>query len=55
MTAVSYTHLIRELEGMEQGKGWHPVDGEKAPDFTAVDIEENGIRYTCLLYTSRCV
>ena len=31
---------------MEQGKGWHPVDGEKAPDFTAVDIEENGIRYT---------
>ncbi|MFR2962566.1 MAG: class I SAM-dependent rRNA methyltransferase [Oscillospiraceae bacterium] len=37
---------IRELEGMEQGKGWHPMDGEKAPDFTAVDIEENGIRYT---------
>ena len=37
---------IRELEGMEQGKGWHPEDGEKAPDFTAVDIEENGIRYT---------
>ena len=37
---------IRELEGMEQGKGWHPVDGEKAPDFSAVDIEENGIRYT---------
>ena len=37
---------IRGLEGTEQGKGWHPVDGEKAPDFTAVDIEENGIRYT---------
>ena len=37
---------IRDLEGMEQGKGWYPVDGEKAPDFTAVDIEENGIRYT---------
>ena len=37
---------IRDLEGMEQGKGWHPVDDEKAPDFTAVDIEENGIRYT---------
>lgn len=37
---------IRDLEGMEQGKGWHPVYGEKAPDFTAVDIEENGIRYT---------
>ena len=37
---------IRELDGMEQGKGWHPVDGEKAPNFTAVDIEENGIRYT---------
>ena len=37
---------IRELEGMEQGKGWHPVDGDKAPDFTTVDLEENGIRYT---------
>lgn len=37
---------IRGLEGMEQGKGWHPLDGEKAPDFTAVDIEENGIHYT---------
>ena len=37
---------IRGLEGMEQDKGWHPVGGEKAPDFTAVDIEENGIRYT---------
>lgn len=37
---------IRGLEGMEQGKGWHPLDGEKAPDFTAVDIVENGIRYT---------
>ena len=37
---------IRGLEGMEQGKVWHPVGGEKAPDFTAVDIEENGIRYT---------
>lgn len=37
---------IRGLEGMEQGKGWHPVGGEKTPDFTAVDIEENGIRYT---------
>ena len=37
---------IRGLEGMEQDKGWHPVGGEKVPDFTAVDIEENGIRYT---------
>ncbi len=37
---------IRGLEGMEQGKGWHPVGGEKVPDFTAVDIVENGIRYT---------
>ena len=37
---------IRGLEGMEQDKGWHPVGGEKAPDFTAVDIVENGIRYT---------
>ena len=37
---------IRGLEGMEQGKGWHPVGGEKVPDFTAVDIVENGICYT---------
>ena len=37
---------IRELEGMEQGKGWHHVEGEKAQALTAVDIEENGIRYT---------
>ena len=42
---------IRELEGMEQGKGWHPVDGEKAPDFTAVDIEENGIRYETVTFS----
>ncbi|MBQ2061847.1 MAG: class I SAM-dependent rRNA methyltransferase [Oscillospiraceae bacterium] len=37
---------IRELEGMEQGKGWYPLPGEPVPDLTSVDITENGIRYT---------
>ena len=37
---------IRELEGMEQGKGWYPLPGEAVPGFTSVDIIENGIRYT---------
>ncbi len=37
---------IRELEGMTQGKGWYPMEGEAVPTFTTVDIMENGIRYT---------
>ena len=37
---------IRELEGMEQGKGWYPLPGETPPAQTTVDIVENGIRYT---------
>ena len=37
---------IRELEGMEQGKGWYPLPGETPPSQTTVDIVENGIRYT---------
>ena len=37
---------IRELEGMEQGKGWYPLPGETPPSQTTVDIMENGIRYT---------
>ena len=37
---------IRELEGMEPGKGWYPLPGETPPAQTTVDIVENGIRYT---------
>ena len=37
---------IRELEGMEPGKGWYPLPGETPPSQTTVDIMENGIRYT---------
>lgn len=37
---------IRELEGMAQNKGWYPLPGEVVPDFTSVDITENGIVYT---------
>ena len=37
---------LRELEGMAQGTGWYALPGEPAPDFTAVDITENGIVYT---------
>ncbi len=37
---------IRGLEGMAQGKGWFPLPGEPVPDFTSVDITENGIVYS---------
>ena len=37
---------IRELEGMEQGKGWYPLPGEAVPERTTADITENGIVYT---------
>ena len=37
---------IRELEGMEQNKGWYPLPGETPPAETTVDITENGITYT---------
>ena len=37
---------IRELEGMEPGKGWYSLPGETPPSQTTVDIVENGIRYT---------
>ena len=37
---------IRELEGMEQGKGWYPLPGEPVPDSPLTEILENGIRYT---------
>lgn len=36
---------IRELEGMEQGKGFFPLAGVPQPDSTLTEIVENGIRY----------
>ncbi len=36
---------VRELEGMEQGKGFYPQSGLPVPESTEVVIEENGIKY----------
>ena len=36
---------VRELEGMEQGKGFYPLPGISVPTETSVVIEENGIKY----------
>lgn len=36
---------IRELEGLEQGKGWFPLEGLEPPASTITEIVENGIRY----------
>ena len=36
---------IRELEGMEQGKGFFPLPGKSLPDTACTEITENGIRY----------
>ena len=36
---------VRSLEGMEQGKGWLPVDGLDCGGSTDVIICENGIKY----------
>ena len=36
---------LRELEGMEQGKGWYPLPGKSLPESTVTQIVENGIRY----------
>ncbi|MGI5894824.1 MAG: class I SAM-dependent rRNA methyltransferase [Candidatus Merdivicinus sp.] len=37
---------IRELEGMDQGKGFFPLPGKMIPSSTETEIVENGIRYT---------
>ncbi len=37
---------IRELEGMEQNKGWFPLEGRPVPDSTVTEICENGIYYS---------
>lgn len=36
---------IRELEGMEENKGWFPLAGKELPFTTVTEIVENGIRY----------
>ena len=36
---------IRQLEGMEEGKGWYYLEGKPVPESTATEITENGIRY----------
>ena len=36
---------IRELEGLEQNKGWYPLPGETPPESTVTEIRENGIFY----------
>ena len=36
---------IRELEGLEQNKGWYPLAGKPLPESTQTEIVENGIRY----------
>lgn len=35
----------RNLEGLQQGKGWFPLEGEQHPDQAITEITENGIRY----------
>ena len=37
---------IRGLEGMEQGKGWFPLEGKPAPESTVTEICENGVYYS---------
>lgn len=36
---------IRELEGLEQNKGFFPLPGKPVPESAVTEIEENGIRY----------
>ena len=36
---------IRELEGMEQGKGWYEMPGLPTPDSAVTEIVENGVKY----------
>ncbi len=36
---------IRALEGLEQNKGWFPLDGRPLPESPVSEICENGVRY----------
>ena len=37
---------IRKLEGMEENKGWYPLENVPVPDSTETEIVENGIKYS---------
>ena len=37
---------IRKLEGLEENKGWYPLEGVPTPEKTETTIVENGIKYT---------
>ena len=37
---------IRNLEGLEENKGWYPLSGVQHPDSTETVITENGIKYS---------
>lgn len=37
---------IRELEGLEQNRGWFPLPGKSIPESTVTEICENGIFYS---------
>ena len=37
---------IRKLEGLEENKGWYPLEGVPTPEKTKTTIVENGIKYT---------
>ena len=37
--------ILREREGLEQGKGWFPLDGLAVPESPVTEICENGILY----------
>ena len=36
---------IRAREGLEEGKGWYPVEGLATPESPVVEIVENGVKY----------
>jgi len=36
---------LREKEGLEQYKGWFPLEGEPLPESAVTEITENGIKY----------
>lgn len=37
---------IRKLEGLDENKGWYPLEGVPTPEKTETTIVENGIKYT---------
>ena len=37
---------IRKLEGLDENKGWYPLEGVPTPEKTKTTIVENGIKYT---------